>query len=122
MRMPRAIKHQRYRPLEKVLIATNVLGMVLTDKIDEKEAGRFLREGAGLHWSLLTCMQYLSGKESIAAVEALPHGWVHEGGTTKEQLEAAITAAAHVVANVRSDGVALCASELAKSMKGKELP
>lgn len=120
--MPRTIKHQRYRPLEKVIIAANVLGLVIADKIDDKEASRLLREDAGLHWSLLTCMQYLSGKEAISAVEQLPDGWHHESGTTKEGMQAAIKVAAHAVANVRPDGVALCASDLAKTMKGQPLP
>lgn len=122
MRMPRTIKHHRYRPLEKVLIASTVLGIVLSDKMDDKEAGRFLRQEAGLHWNLMTCMQYLSGKEAIAVVEALPDGWTNEANMTKDGLQAAIKVAAHVVANGRPDGVALSASDLAKSMKGKELP
>ena len=120
MRMPRTIKNQRYRPLEKVIIATNLLGLEVAGQLDEKQASRFLRKDAGLPWSLLTCMQYLSGKEAIAAVEGLPEGW-SEGTTTKEGMQAAIKVAAHAVANIRSDGVPLCASELAKTMKGQQL-
>lgn len=121
MRIPRTVKRQRYRPLEKVIIAAGVLHMVLTDKLTDKQAGEFLRKEAGLHWNLITCLQFLSGKEAIAAVEQLPSDWT-DGSTTKEGLEAAIKVAAHAVANVRPDGVALCASELGKSMKGKPLP
>jgi hypothetical protein len=120
MRMPRTIKHPRHRPLEKVKIAVTVFGLVIAGKMDEKEAGRFLREEAGLHWSLLTCVQYLSGKEAITAIEQLPDGW-QEGDLTKDNMRVAIKVAAHAVANVRSDGVALCASDLAKSMKGMPL-
>lgn len=120
MRMPRSIKHKRYRPLDKVIIAATILGQVVSDQIDEKEASRVLREDAGLHWSLLTCMQFLSGKEAIAAIEQLPEGW-QERSITKAGLEAAVKIAAHTVANVRSDGVALCASELARTMKGRPL-
>lgn len=118
--MPRSIKHKKYRPLDKAIIAATVLGQVVSEQIDEKEASRILREDAGLHWSLLTCLQFLSGKEAIGAIELLPDGW-HDGVITKAGLEAAVKVAAHAVANMRPDGVALCASELAKSMKGQPL-
>jgi len=91
------------------------------DAYDEKQAGVLLRQATGTQWSLLTCLQYLSGKEAIGAVESLPDSW-SEDGMTKEGLQAAIKVAAHAVANFHPKGVALCASDLAKSMKGQPLP
>lgn len=45
-------------PLVKVKLATVAL---LTDRMTEEHAGRLLREAIGTQWSVLTCMQYLSG-------------------------------------------------------------
>ena len=94
------------------------MGAVLSEKIDEKQAGVLLLEATGTQWSLLTCLQYLSGKEAIGAVDTLPSDW-SEDGMTKEGLQAAIKVAAHAVANAHPRGASLCASDLAQSMKGK---
>lgn len=120
MRIPRQPKVERFRPLEKVVIATHVLVLIVGERMDEAQAGRFLRE-AGLRWSLLNCFQYLSGKQAREAIERLPDDW-SDGTFNKAQLEAAVNVAAHTVANARPDGVPLCASELAASMKGKPAP
>lgn len=114
-------KRKTLPPLAKVKLASNVLAAVLAEKIDEKQAGVLLREATGTQWSLLTCLQYLSGKEAIGAIEVLPSDW-NEDGMTKEGLQAAIKVAAHAVANFHPKGVPLCASDLAKSMKGQSLP
>lgn len=114
-------KRKTLPPLTKVKLASGVLAAVLAEKIDEKQAGVLLREATGTQWSLLTCLQYLSGKEAIGAIECLPAGW-SEDGITKEGLEAAIKVAAHAVANAHPKGTVLCASDLARSMKGQPLP
>lgn len=111
---------KKLAPLAKVQLASTVMAAVLAEKIDEKQAGVILREATGTQWSLLTCLQYLSGKEAIGAVEGLPDRWSEEG-MSKAGLQAAIKVAAHAVANFHPKGVALCASDLAKSMKGKPL-
>ena len=114
-------ERKKLTALTKVKLATGVLAAVLSEKIDEKQAGVLLREATGTQWSLLTCLQYLSGKEALGAIATLPQGW-SEDGMTKEALEAATKVAAHAVANFHPKGVALCASDLAKSMKGQPLP
>lgn len=53
--------------------------------------------------------------------EALAPDW-GEDGMTKEGLQAAIKLAEHAVANAHPKGVALCASDLAQTMKGQTLP
>jgi len=85
-------------PLVKVKLAAIALVAVLSDRMTDKEAGRFLREATGTQWSLLTCMQYLSGKEALAAIAALPDGWA-EDGMTKDALGQVTKVAAFAVAN-----------------------
>lgn len=114
-------KRNKLPALTKVKLASSVLAAVLAERIDEKQAGVLLREATGTQWSLLTCLQYLSGKEALAAIASLPQGW-SEDGITKEALEAATKVAAYAVANFHPKGVSLCASDLAKTMKGKSLP
>lgn len=87
-------------------------------RIDEKAAGRRLREEVGLQWSFLTCLQYLSGQEALATLKALSSDWSQDG-RTKQHLLAAAILAAHTVANARSGGKMLCASHLAGELKGK---
>lgn len=105
--------------LFKVKLAAVALAAVLADRMTDQEAGRFLREATGTQWSLLTCMQYLSGKEARAAIAALPEDWA-EDGMTKHALEQASKVAAFAVANAHPKGVPLCASDLAKQYKGQE--
>ena len=84
-------------PLVKVKLASVVLAAVLADRMTEKDAGRVLRDATGTQWSLLTCMQYLSGKEALSAIAALPADWA-EDGMTREALEHATKVAAFAVA------------------------
>lgn len=105
--------------LVKVKLAAATLAAVLADRMSEEEAGRVLREATGTQWSLLTCMQYLSGKEALGAIAKLPAGWV-EDGMTKAGLESATKVAAFAVANAHPKGTPLCASDLAKQYKGRE--
>lgn len=101
-------------------MAPVALVAVLSDRMADKEVGRFLREATGTQRSLLTCMQYLSGKEALAAIAALPESWA-EDGMTKETLEQATEVAAFTVANARPKDIPLCASDLAKQYRGTQL-
>ena len=107
-------------PLVKVKLATVALSAVLADRMTEEDAGRLLREATGTQWSLLTCLQYLSGKEALATIAALPENWF-EDGMTREALEQATKVAAYAVANAHPKGTPLCASDLAKQCRGKSL-
>lgn len=111
-------KKSRLSAQGKALAAAHVLLDTVEGRIDEKAAGRRLREEVGLQWSFITCLQYLSGQEALAVMEALPNDW-SEHGRTKRQLQAAVIMAAHTVANVRQDGTMLCASHLAGELEGK---
>lgn len=106
-------------PLVKVKLATLALSGVLADRMTEKDAGRFLREATGTQWSLLTCLQYLSGKEALSTIAALPADW-SEDGMSKEALDQATRVAAFAVANAHPKGTPLCASDLAKQYRGRE--
>ncbi len=107
-------------PQRKVVAAATALLSTMEGVFDEKGAGKWLREEVGSQWSFLTCLQYLSGKDALSALEALPADWA-ERGRTKGDLYAASIFAAHAVANVRQNGPMLCASEMAKAMKGKSI-
>lgn len=111
-------KKSRLSPQGKAIAAAHVLLDSAEGRLDEKAAGRWLREEVGLQWSMLTCLQYLSGKEALAALKALPNDW-SERGRTKQHLQAASILAAHAVANMRQDGRMLCASDFAHEFKGK---
>ncbi|CAE6780640.1 hypothetical protein [Xanthomonas arboricola] len=111
-------KKSRLSPQGKPIAAAQVLLESVEGRLDEKAAGKRLREEVGLQWSYLTCIQYLSGQEALAAIESLPKGW-EESGRTQVHLLGAAVLAAHTVANLRSDGTSLCASYLAHELKGK---
>ncbi len=111
-------KKSRLSPQGKAIAAAHVLLDSAEGRLDEKAAGRWLREEVGLQWSMLTCLQYLSGKEALAALKALPNDW-SERGRTKQHLQGASILAAHAVANMRQDGRMLCASDFAHEFKGK---
>lgn len=117
---PRHSGKSKLKPQGKAIAAAMALLDVMDDKIDEKQLGRRLKEEVGLQWSWLNCIQYLSGKEAVNALFDLPNDW-SEGGRNKLELLAAAFTAAHTVANVRSDGTPLCASDLAKGMAGIEM-
>jgi len=104
--------------LVKVKLATVALSAVLAERMTEEDAGRLLREATGTQWSLLTCLQYLSGKEALSTIAALPADW-SEDGMSKEALEQATKVAAFAVANAHPKGTPLCASDLAKQYRGK---
>lgn len=111
-------KKSRLSPQGKAIAAAHALLDTMEGRFGEKAAGRWLREEVGLQWSMLTCLQYLSGKEALGALKALPIDW-SERGRTKQHFQAASILAAHAVANVRQDGRMLCASDFAHELKGK---
>ncbi|TLX20771.1 hypothetical protein [Thermomonas fusca] len=103
----------------KTAAAAMALLDVIEERLHEKDAARRLREEIGLNWSMITAVQYLSGKEAIGAVARLPADWSHGGRTRKDVLHAIILAA-DAVNNARPDGQTLCASYLAKHLKGMD--
>lgn len=111
-------KKSRLSPQAKAIEAAHVLLDTMEGRLDEKAAGRWLREEVGFQWSMLTCLQYLSGKEALGALKALPNDW-SERGRTKQRLQVASILAAHAVTNMRQDGRMLCASDFAHELKGK---
>lgn len=56
-------KKSRLSAQGKAVSAAHTLLDTVEGQIDEKAAGRRLREEVGLQWSFLTCLQYLSGQE-----------------------------------------------------------
>lgn len=111
-------KKSRLSAQAKAVAAAHVLLDSAEGLLDEKAAGRRLREEVGLQWTYLTCIQYLSGQEALRALKAMPNDWT-ENGRTKLHLLGAAILAAQTVANLRSDGTMLCASHLAQELKGK---
>jgi len=100
----------------KAIVAAQVVLDVGEERLDTAAAGLRLRKAIGLQWTFLSALQYLSGKSAIAAITALPADW-EEGGRTRNDLLGAILMAADIVANLRSDGKPLCASELARHLR-----
>ncbi|MCC8485793.1 hypothetical protein VDF13_18225 [Xanthomonas campestris pv. raphani] len=118
MRSPWPAKRKaKISPEKKAIVAGQLFLDLMEEKIDPQAVGRRLREEIGLQWTWLSCMQYLSGKEALAVFQALPADW-EQGGRTRVQMLSASLVAAHTVANLRSDGRALCASDLAARLKG----
>jgi hypothetical protein len=111
-------KKSRLPAQAKAVAAAHVLLDSAEGLLDEKAAGRRLRQEVGLQWTYLTCIQYLSGQEALQALTAMPNDWT-ENGRTKLHLLGAAILAAQTVANLRSDGTMLCASHLAQELKGK---
>jgi hypothetical protein len=102
-------------PQGKAVAAASVLMAISEGTMDDKQAGRFLRDRVGLNWSLLTAIQYLTGQEAIGALEALPAGW-SEHGLDKTQLGAAVVMAHDMAANLHPTS-ALSAGLLVKKFK-----
>ncbi len=99
-------------PRCKALAAAHVLLDLADGSLLQEEAGTRLRTQFGLHWSALTCVQYLSGKDAVAALTALPGEW-SEQGRTKSDLLHAVVMALGVVREARgSRGGRVSASKL----------
>lgn len=112
-------KKTRLNPQGKTAAAAMALLDVMEERLDERAAALRLREEVGLNWSMITAVQYLSGKEAIGAVARMPADWTREGRNRKDVLHV-IVLAADAVKNARPDGQALCASYLAQDLKGMD--
>jgi hypothetical protein len=89
--------------------------------VDDKEAGRMLREAMGVQWSLLTAIQYLSGQEAIRAIDSLPDGWL-SGEMTKARAVEAVLKAGWVCANAHPEGKSLTSGRLVIALKNASDP
>lgn len=116
MRSPFPKRKSRLTEQAKAVIAAQVVLDVREEQLDVAAAGRRLREAIGPQWTFLSALRDLPGKSAIAAITALAADW-EESGRTRNDLLGAIMMAADLVANLRSDGQPLCASELASHMK-----
>ncbi|MBA0446219.1 hypothetical protein D7Y61_02565 [Stenotrophomonas maltophilia] len=87
----------------KALAAAHVLLDMAEGTLLQEEAGTRLRTQFGLHWSALTCVQYLSGKDAVAALTNLPGEWSEQGRTKSDLLQAVVMALA-VVREARGSG------------------
>ena len=116
-RIPFPAKKSRLTPQGKTIVASRVLLDVMDEKLDESAARIRLTSEIGLQWSVITAMQYLSGKEAIAATAHLPEDWSQDGMTRMDVFKA-IFIAANAVANALPDGRMLGASHLAKQLQG----
>lgn len=97
----------------KAVAAAHALLDIANGTLLQEEAGARLRTQLGLHWSALTCVQYLSGKEAVGALTALPDDW-NEQGRTKSDLLQAVVMALGVVSEARgSRGGKVSGSKLA---------
>ncbi|MEA9705252.1 hypothetical protein [Xanthomonas campestris] len=120
MRNPFPAKRKsKIPPQRKAIVAGQLFLDLVEEKIDPQAMGRRLREEIGLQWTWLSCLQYLSGKEALGVFQALPMDWKQDGRTRLQMLSASLLAA-HTVANFRSDGQALCASDLAAHLEGMD--
>lgn len=105
----------------KALAAANVLLKVSAGGMDEKEAGAILSAIVGKAWSLITAVQYLSGKEALAALLALPDDY-QDGELTKERLLEAVAIANLACANASPGGGVLSAGLNVSKFKLQEPP
>src|SRR3546814_18260822 len=76
-------KKSLLNPQGKTAAAAMALLDVMEGRLDEKAAARRLRDEVGLNWSMITAVQYLSGKEAIRAVARLSADWSHDGRDRK---------------------------------------
>jgi hypothetical protein len=84
----------------KALAAAHALLDMADGTLLKEHAGTRLLTALGLHWSALTCVQYLSGKEGVGELTALPDEWNEQGRTKSDLLQAVVMALA-VVSEVR---------------------
>jgi len=96
----------------KALAAAHVLLDMADGTLLQEEAGTRLRTEFGLHWSALTCVQYLSGKDAVAALAALPGEWSEQGRPKSDLLQAVVMALAIVREARGSRGGKVSASKL----------
>lgn len=97
----------------KAVAAAHALLDIANGTLLQEEAGARLRVQLGLHWSVLTCIQYLSGKEVVGALMALPDGWNEHGRTKLDVLQAVVMALGLVSEARGSRGGRVSGSKLA---------
>ena len=105
----------------KALAAAEVLLKVRAGAMDEKQAGLELSARVGSNWSLITAVQYLSGKEALAALLALPDDY-SDSGLTKERLLEAVALANLACANASPRGGVLSAGHNVHKFRLPEPP
>lgn len=88
--------HKGPNDSSKALAAAHVLLDMSDGTLLQEEAGTRLRTEFGPHWSALTCVQYLSGKDAVGALTALPDDWEEQGRTKSDLLQAVVMALAVV--------------------------
>jgi len=100
-------------PRAKAVAAAQALLDIADGTLLEAEVGVRLRTQLGLHWSALTCLQYLSGKEAVGALTALPDAWNEQGRTKSDVLHAVMLALAVISEARGSRGGNVSGSKLA---------
>lgn len=101
----------------KAVAAAHALLDIANGTLLQEEAGARLRTQLGLHWSALTCVQYLSGKEAVGALTALPDEWSEHGRTKSDLLQAVVMALAVVSEARGSRGGKVSGSKLALRLR-----
>lgn len=104
-------------PLGKALAAVTVVDAITREAMDEKQATAYLRSEVGLNWSFLTAFQYLTGKEALGALLALPEDWVGEDGMTRARVEQIVWLANHYCANAHPSGEAMSGGLLIPALR-----
>jgi hypothetical protein len=97
----------------KAVVAAHALLDIANGTLLQEEAEARLRTQLGLQWSVLTCIQYLSGKEAVGALTALPDAWNEQGRTKSDVLQAVVMALAVVSEARGSRGGRVSGSKLA---------
>lgn len=111
-----AKRRNRLPPLERALLAAQVVLAVHEGWMDEKQAGAQLRSAMRVQWSLLTALQYLSGQEAIAVITGLPDGWERDG-MTKETAAKAVLIAGLACAFSHPGGATMSAGHLVNALR-----
>lgn len=119
MRWPGHPKKSPLKPREKALAACRALDQFIAGK-DPKSIGAALREEVGLQWTVLTAVQYLTGKEARDALDALPADFVFEG-RNKFELKLLEALANDCAANAHPHGTRLSAGLLVEKFKRARL-
>jgi len=101
----------------KAVAAAHALLDVANGTLLQEEAEARLRTQLGLHWSVLTCIQYLSGKEAVGALTALPDEWNEQRRTKSDLLQAVVMALGVVSEACGSRGGRVSGSRLALRLR-----
>lgn len=115
-RNPFPKKKSHLSPSEKALVAAHAFHLAVSEGMEPDEIGLLLRTEVGVQWTLLSAIQYLTGKAAVASVLALPSNFTFRG-LNKQQLVALVDMANDCAANVRPDGTPLTAGPYLKYFK-----